>query len=228
MTTYSPSKILIFGLPRTKTTMIQQHLSKLFRLQNLNELFTDAGMHPAEEIYRRAKSCQRCVVKLLVTNLVTAPAVDFLSIWNCGFDHLVITQRSNWTDIVASLFYAEKIINQYHHDGSYEIPLIKFSVTEDFLDAFLQEIDVWHKVLDQIQESNIKYDVVTYDHYEPGQQQIIANIKFDPGNIITPFVDTRIDYQRICQNYQEIKHKLDISCRSEFEGFGHKKLVGSK
>ena len=214
MTVNFPSKILIFGLPRTKTTVLQISLAKIFGLKNYNELFTDAGLHDADQIYSRAESCTNCVVKLLVTNLVTAPTVNFLSLWECGFDHLVITQRSNWTDIVASLFYAEKIINRYHHCESTEIPLIEFSISEDFLDSFLLSIDLWYQVLDQIHQSNIKYDVVTYDDYIPGHEQKVANFTFDPSHVIVPFVDSGINYQIICKNYKEIQNRLNAHCLS--------------
>jgi len=199
-----PQKILLFGLPRTKTTIVQHHLSKIARVWNLSEFFAGSEAGDPEEIYRQTRAQKKCVVKLLTNNLFNSPRLEFKKIWECGFDHLVITDRKNRTDALISLYCAERVFKQYHFAEDQPVPVKKFRVEPDFVEKWCGELTIWNQVNQQIQDLGISPDRVFYEQYMPGNTVTVAGHTYDPGQVDSPFVYTNLSYRELCDNYHEV------------------------
>jgi len=200
-------KILIFGLARTGTTLLQQHLAQSLSIKSYSEPFGDKKFRDSlGNPYQWASQLSKCVIKVLPQNL---DYVDLVSLIQQGsFDSVVITQRQNLTDICVSLYYAEQVANRYHYQIPPDPNSIKpFLVTREFVDGFLVSYGWYHDTMQQIAQQSIAYTVFDYDLYQRGESQKICDLKFclasEPSyHIVT--VASKIDYQQLCANYNEI------------------------
>lgn len=203
--THPAPKILIFGLPRTKTTMVQMHLARTTSLLSLSEPYSGNDCGGKDDVYKWTQNQPSCIIKLLTQNLADNSNLDFFKLWQCGFNRLVLTDRRNHTDAAVSLYCAENVLNRYHHQHSHQRPTDHFNVDLDWIKNWCRNLDVWHRVLREIRRRDIKHDYIFYEDYCPGSPQTVAGCSFDPGSIDIPFVDLALDYQELCDNYKQVE-----------------------
>ena len=116
-------KILILGCPRSGTTALQQQLSHLFNLTNLNEpYYTD---HESSiDYYSWTSKKNNCIIKLLVSNTIYNESdFDLIKFLNLAkFDLIVIPNRKDLYNLCISLYYAERIVKQYFYKNKHHQP----------------------------------------------------------------------------------------------------------
>jgi hypothetical protein len=186
-------KVLIFGCPRTGTTLLQLQLGEIFNLSVLNEPFIinhESYLDPVSWV----SSQQNCIIKLLPAHLLVHERFDLMSIINAGnFDLILVTDRKNLTDTCISLFYAEVISKQCHYTN-----------TNHNHTPFICDIE-FIESLETMKTNNIQYQMIDYDSYNNGEVITVGGKIFDKNNPITPFLDMKIDYKNLCINYKEVE-----------------------
>ena len=202
------NKILIFGLPRTATTVIQLELVHLFDVTSLREPF--CGDYIAKDVYTWAQAQQNCVMKLLTTNLCqqSTEKIDIVKLIKQGFTHVIVTQRSNLADCCASLYYAERVAQQYHYERSDTVKQVAFTVDTDFLNNWLIEVGIYYQTLNELTQNQLHYTVIDYDLYIQDHLQLVDGHELKATHS-TAYVDPQIDYSNLCANYQEIKLSIE-------------------
>lgn len=203
-------KILICGLPRTKTTVLQLHLSSAFGLTCLSESYTIDHIKKIGDPYRWTQTQDYCIIKLLTTNLISTPDLEFKRLWDCGFDHLILTIRNNMTDTAVSLYYAGFVSRKYHYQTNQQIVHQPFRVDIKWLEHWYREMLMWHNIQNTIKELKIPHDVVDYNSYSPSSDMMLSGINIPRECHDTiPYIDTAINYQTLCKNYQEVKQGIE-------------------
>jgi len=196
------SKILIFGLPRTATTVFQQQISELFAVKNLNEPYSNNR----ENWIQWSEKQQNCVVKLLTTNLYQfgEPTVKLHELVKEGkFTDIIVTQRKNLTDCCASLFYAERVLKKYHFSEHESVNRVRFSIDNEFLDSWLSGVKLYYQYINDLRVNGVSYEIFDYDLYTNGISQKIFNREIS-ANGHSPYYRKEIKYHRLCVNYQEV------------------------
>jgi len=197
-------KILIFGMPRTGTTILQKMLAQDCRVLNLIEPFNCPGL---DDPVQWAFEVKRGVIKLLAQNL---DFVDFNKlIQQVKFDCIVVTQRQNFTDIVVSLYYAQYVANQYHYT---ETPVaMPFDVPLDYVNDMWVWREWYYQKLSWLQEQSVPYEIFDYDQYCNNGVQLIAGKKIincKQKNYELNSVSADIDYKIFCTNYQAVSDRI--------------------
>lgn len=202
-------KILIFGLPRSGTTVLQKYLAKSLQLRSYSEPFSDQDYR--EQIgdpYQWAASLPHAIIKVLAQNL---DYVDLTKLIEAGnFDSVVVTKRTNLTDICVSLYYAEQVTRNYHYTSKPD-SIAPFQVPLEFIDGFLVPYRWYCNAMKQLDNLKIPYAIFDYDHYEAGMSQMVNGVEFCLDKEVNYGIDTvsaNIDYSKICINYNKIESIL--------------------
>lgn len=200
-------KILIFGMPRSGTTLLQKHLAQSLNLWGTyKEPFSDIEYrNQIGDPYAWVSQISNGVIKVLAQNL---DYIDLARFMQAGkFDLIVITKRNNLTDLCISLYYAEQIAGNYHYTSPPTV-VDRFSVPIDFVHEFFLVSHSWYiKALIQIQSQLIDHVIFDYDLYQQGESQVINGIEFCLAKESDYGIDTvasKIDYSKACVNYNEI------------------------
>ena len=199
-------KILIFGLARSGTTLLQQQLSRSLRLMSYNEPFGDYKFR--EQIgdpYQWVSSLPRAVIKVLAQNL---DYIDLTKLIDAGkFDSIVVTKRSNLTDLCVSLYYAEQVTKNYHYTVAPD-SINPFTVPPELVKEFFLISYRWYLgAMKQLNERSIPYTIFDYDQYQARDTLTINGVEFCLDNESKYGIDTisaNIDYSQVCVNYNEI------------------------
>jgi len=199
-------KILIFGLPRSGTTVLQKRLGRSLRIQGYNEPFTFLEyQQQIGDPYQWVSKLSCAAIKVLAHNL---DHIDLIKLINAGkFDSIIVTKRNNLTDCCVSLYYAQEVAKNYHYSVKPEV-IMPFTVTIDFVNNFfLLFYAQYLNVIKQLDDHAIPYTVFDYDQYQLGKSQIIHGIEFcldKESSYKIDTISTNIDYSRMCVNYNEI------------------------
>lgn len=201
-------KILIFGLPRSGTTLIQNRLSNEFQIPNLNEPFTNyANRKQIEDPYIWTKSVSQGIIKILAQNLDYVNIEQILEVGN--FDNVIITQRRNFADVLISLYYAEQIAKKYHYHSPPTVESFVFPI------QWAQGMLIWYRYYQQaisnMDLAGISYKIFDYDMYAADQFQVLDGIEFYKPNEYLynlNFVSSNIPYQTMCANYDQVQHDI--------------------
>ena len=200
-------KVLIFGMPRSGTTVLQKHLGQTLNIMSYSEPFGDQEYRTQiGDPYQWAAGLSRAVVKVLAQNL---DYVDLIKLINQGkFDSVVVTKRKNLADLFASLYYAEQVTRNYHYTNQPDINnIVPFSVPAEFVDGYLVPYRWYLQALQQLEQYRIPYTIFDYDQYCAGNTQIIQGVEFcltNENNYQIDTVSARIDYRQVCLNYNQI------------------------
>ena len=200
-------KILIFGLARTGTTLLQQQFSKALSLKSYNEPFnTYEHQKQIGNPYHWILEVDQGIIKVLAQNLDYVNLLEFINVGK--FDSVVVTRRKNLTDACISLYYAEQITKKYHYDIKPDVIAIKtFTVPTTFINNFFLNSYRWYvKTMQQLDDQSIPYTIFDYDQYQAGGLQTINGIDFCQNKNMYDIntVSSDIDYSKICINYKEI------------------------
>jgi hypothetical protein len=200
-------KILVFGMPRTGSTIIQEFLATHYKIDNHVEPYTgDANREKLGDLYHWTSSLSNGVVKILSVNL---DHVDFKKLINtANFNFVVLTTRKNLTDSCVSLYYAE-IIKQYHFT---QLPnystMPSFTCPIDRAIGWIQYYKQYQSMITFLKDTKILYFDIDYNDYLNnvplkinGEKIITVNIKPQ----LEATVNSNFDYKTLCLNYHEIE-----------------------
>ena len=198
-------KILIFGLARSGTTVLQKYLGKSLNIKGYSEPFSDCDYrNQIGDPYQWAASLPHAIIKVLAQNL---DYVNLIKLIKDGkFDSIIVTKRSNLTDLCVSLYYAEQITGNYHYNVKPNL-ILPFSVPKEFVDGFLVPYQWYCTAMQKLNDSKIPYTVFDYDQYQAGKVQIVNNVEFCLDKESKYGIDTvsaEINYSLVCTNYNEI------------------------
>ena len=198
-------KILIFGLARSGTTVLQKYLGKSLNIKGYSEPFSDCDYRKQiGDPYRWAASLPHAIIKVLAQNL---DYVNLIKLIKDGkFDSIIVTKRSNLTDLCVSLYYAEQITGNYHYSVKPNL-ILPFLVPKEFVDGFLVPYQWYCTAMQKLNDSKIPYTVFDYDQYQAGKVQIVNNVEFCLDKESKYGIDTvsaEINYSLVCTNYNEI------------------------
>ena len=200
-------KILVFGMPRTGSTIIQKCIGNYYNIPNYNEPYTGAEVRKElGDIYNWTSNLPVGIVKLLSVNL---DHVDFKKLINtANFNCIILTTRKNLTDSCVSLYYAETI-KQYHFTQlpNYSI-MPTFTCPVDYATGWIQYYKQYRLSVQFLKDTNTLYFEIDYDDYLNdvpiqinGKEIIVRNIKEKLG----PTIHSNFDYKTLCLNYYEIE-----------------------
>lgn len=200
-------KVLIFGLPRTKTTAVQLDISQSLNLPNWSEAFSPThGACINQDPYAWSRGILSGVVKLLTIDLRKRPGLNFNDIWATGWDRLVITQRRNMAHTACSKWYADNISKRYHFTRGDQVPQQQFTLDRGWLEnLWLSEMQHWWNTLRIVRELGIEHDVIDYDSYNVGTCQSVAGHVFTQDPKENNLMPNGLDYTQLCQNYSEVE-----------------------
>jgi hypothetical protein len=210
-----PNKILVFGLPRTGTTVLQLHLSQIFGLESLSESYIGDNIRTIKNIYKWTADQTQCIIKLLTTNIISATDINFNTlITSSGFDLIVIPVGKNLTNTCISLYYAEKVVKQYHYYKNDKILQYPFHMDLNFItDNWKTEYQTFIKMLQYFDANNINYATIDYNDYIQNVKQTINGIEFSIEDCQSltknSLVHSNLDYTTLCQNYQEVDNLIN-------------------
>ena len=217
-------KILIFAMPRSGTTVIQQIIAThLFQLPNLVEPFSDPKLgfdssnpkiingQPAD-LYRWTQDQPMGVIKLLAVNLNYVDVGKLLSMGN--FNRVVVVERKNLVDCCISLCLAEKTFKYHYYRG--ESPGIEsFECDAKFVNNWIYRYRQYLAALTQIKKSSVPYDTIIYEDFMSNKIQYIADVPLQGSTMSNKLfrgdkkmVSLELSYQDLCINYHEIKEKI--------------------
>ena len=204
-------KILIFGLPRTGTTVLQKYLEKSLNIKNYSEPFSDSDYRNSiGDPYRWASVLPNGIIKVLSQNL---DYIDLEKLITAGnFDYVIVTRRTNLTDLIISLYYAEQISQQYHYTTPVD-SVSPFVFPLDFIEKVMIPYRWYQTTLDNLNKKSIPYSVFDYDQYLTGTSQTVADIHFcleDVTRYKIKTVSAGIQYDQLCLNYIEVKNAIDL------------------
>lgn len=216
-------KILVYGLPRTGTSVIQAVIAdQMFNLPNRGEPFSDhminlprylANNKSPNRVYKWTREITDGVFKFLSGN---HGQYDLARILGSGFDHVVVVERTDLVGAALSQMHAE-ITNCYHyrgnpitrdkHDGTVKQMLFKFPRLE--LLYWLKNYFMGLQGLEIIDNSGLPQSWVNYEEFMTSGRITVAgnNHQVDWDSINTMPLD--IDYRGLCLNMQEVQSTLD-------------------
>jgi len=203
-------KILIFGLPRTGTTVLQKHLGRSLNIKGYNEPFNDSEYRKnIGDPYQWVEKLDRGIIKVLAADLDYVNLKDLISAGK--FDSIIITHRRSLTDLCISLYYAEQVTQQYHY---IEPPtsIIPFIFPLEFIDTVMVSYRWYKETLNNLNKNSIPYTVFDYDKYQEGALQIINGVTVCSTTESTYTIGTvsaNIPYSTVCLNYKEVKTIID-------------------
>jgi hypothetical protein len=191
-------KILVFGLPRTGSTIIQQYLAHKFNIKNYSEPLSQKLPDFMDNPYKWASNLSSGVIKILSVNLLE---VDFIKFVTTGqFDSIVVTHRENLVDSCVSLFYAE-MIQKYHFK---QLPtneeIKKFTCPLSFVYTWLDQYKEYQNILKYFDDNSISYQLINYDNFLSENYKIFKLNNAKAFNTIT----SNIPYAKLCINYNEV------------------------
>ena len=203
-------KILIFGLPRSGTTLLQIHLGQSLKIKGYSEPFSDCDYRNSiGDPYQWVSTLSTGIIKVLSQNLDYVDLEKLITVGN--FDCVVITRRANLTDLIISLYYAEQVVQQYHYT---QIPncILPFVFPLDFIENVMVPYRWYQTTLDNLNKKSIPYTVFDYDQYQAGASQTVAGINFCLENETSYKIATisaKIRYDQICLNYNEVNTAIN-------------------
>ena len=199
-------KILIFGLPRSGTTVLQKRLGKFFGLTGYSEPFSSYEFrNKIGDPYTWVSNLSNGIIKILSQNLDYVDVDQFVSAGN--FDSIVVTKRRNLTNLCISLYYAEQVAQQYHYNKQPD-NIEPFTCPLEFVNAVMIPYRWYMTALENLNKKSIPYTVFDYDLYQAGGSQTVAGLDIDSSyNLDT--VSANIPYSDLCLNYNKIKTAID-------------------
>lgn len=204
-------KILIFGMARTGTTLLQQILANdLYNVPNWNEPFnmTHKIIVDNEAIdadhYEWAQSVDQGVFKLLAHNLDYIQIDRMLAVGN--FDLVVLTERQDLIECCLSLYWSAKN-NKYHYRHRSEAQLAEFTAEESFVTHWCRSYRNYERSKSFVISSGIPYNIIRYEDFMNDKPQMIGTHRIQRFATVKntfEFVPSNLPYRRMCRNIEKV------------------------
>lgn len=207
-------KILIFGPPRSGTTILQSTISQELQLANCSEPYNQSIIK-LNNPYNWTANLHKGVVKLLSFNLHT---IHFEKLIREGkFDSIVVTKRDNLVDCCVSLHYAT-LKNKFHYTISDSVELETFTIPRRAVDLWVDAYNLYKIAVKYLDNNSIPYTLFDYDNYINNIPQIINGLAFTKTTIDNSCIEhnkgtvyKHIPYSELCLNYDEVKKIINAT-----------------
>jgi hypothetical protein len=223
----SGKKILVFGLPRSGTTIVQLIVCIRFQIPNLNEPFNNPalGFNPGNpklvkgkpaDLYKWTRQQSAGVMKLLGINLDYVDVERLLGVGN--FDNIIIFERKNLADCCVSLCLAERNEKYIYFQGE-RVNTAPFECDTEFVDNWIKMYKKYLAGIETIKNSQVPYDVVCYEDFMNDQPQRIADFVLQKSHVTDTInqqikmISTDLNYADLCVNYQQVQEKITNDLR---------------
>jgi len=211
------NKILVLGMPRSGTTIIQKLIAnQLFQLYNFIEPFNVSNpdnirnnIDPFVDPYTWTQKLDQGVFKLLAINFHTLNIKPFVQ--NGIIDHCVIIDRGNLIDCCLSLCYSE-LTGRYHYRKQEIVPQHQFVCTIEYMDNWLKIYKSYQQACQLVLDSGIGCDQLSYEKFMEDQVQYIAGRPLHSSQVkdlTTSLTETKLCYRQLCDNYQMVEQYLN-------------------
>ena len=200
-------KILVFGMPRTGSTIIQKCIRTYYEIDNYNEMYTIKIKEKSNDLYQWTSTLSNGIVKLLSINL---DDVDFEKLINLGnFDFVILTTRKNLTDSCVSLYYAE-LIKQYHFS---QLPnystMPSFTCPTEFAVNWIRQCKQYQLSVQWLKDTKTPLFEIDYDDFLNnvplkinGEEIVLTD---DLKRKLEATINSNFNYKTLCLNYYEIE-----------------------
>ena len=205
-------KILIFGLPRTGTTLIQKYLCKKLKIKSYSEPFNDQQFRASiGDPYVWTGSLSNGIIKVLSFDLDYVKLERLINEGN--FDSVIVTQRSNLTDLCVSLYCAEQVTHQFHYNKEPDRKTIQnFNCSIEHVESWLRSYKWYGEAMTHLDNNKVDYTIFDYDKYISGETLMINVVKFclaDENKYGIDSISVPIPYDKLCVNYNEVKQIIN-------------------
>lgn len=190
-------KIMIFGHARSGSSALQKYLSETKNLTDLDEPLTDST---DREILNMLKEQDDYVAKITSGNFF---------FWDMGeidlsvYDQVWITERTNKTDVLASVYIAAATGNYGKQEKQ------KFTIPQTFLTRWQGEMQYFYQYRKIIRESRSQLVHVTYDEILSMTRGIGS---YDPSDM---------EYSQDCENYADMQRQVAYIINKLERDFGN-------
>ena len=199
-------KLLIYGMPRTATTLLQLQLAQRFDLPMLGE-----PLNPGSEQYHGAAWAlkQPCGVMKILTGESVPDLDEYIP--QGEFTSVLITCRRNLIDCCISL-YMTTIVG-YHFEKSPDAQIDPILVPREHVDHWIRYIArPYFQQLRHWQECGDNYQVLYYEDIVQGLTFFVEGNIVDTKSLApTRFVASEFDYVRMCKNYAEVRNIIQTT-----------------
>lgn len=208
-------KLLVLGLPRSRSNVITDSLAKFYNIPNLTEPYFNvmddisyAGR--IDQLTNILLRNQDFVCKLQSTNISINPLDGYTQFQFKVYDGIYVTMRKNIVDQIASLIVATTNNSWAHY--------IKNPTNITFVQNkhmyLLTELETDIKKMNILKNQLVKDNIIVKTlYYETIEEWIQNNL----NNVTSGFEKSNYDYKTIISNYNELDdvvsqyfNKLDI------------------
>lgn len=216
------TKLLLFGMPRTGTTRLQQQLAnQVFQIENLVEPYSWTRTHNNQvefnnlkeynnltDPYMLAKTRDNFIAKILVPQL---GPVDLVKLAQAGYDHVVVLSRRDIVSSCISLLYAELINNYHYRSGDPIIEHKTFKCNLQDVRAWADRLAEFQNEIKRLQNNGVPVTVIDYDDFISNKPLTVLNRVFchDDFNHLSSTNPSLINYKELCINYREVVECLE-------------------
>jgi hypothetical protein len=195
-------RLLVLGLPRSRSNFVTDSLAKFYNITNLAEPY--AGLMDdinyvgcVEQLTNVLLKKQDFVCKLQSTNISINPLDAYTQFQFNVYDGIYITSRANIVDQIASLIVAKTNNTWAHYIKN--PTTIKFVQNEHMY--MLAELETDIKKINILKNQLVKDNIVIKNlYYETSEEWIKNNL----NNATTEFGKSNYDYKKIISNYNEL------------------------
>jgi hypothetical protein len=219
-------KVLVYGMPRTCTTVCCQMLSQSLKIANLLEKFGEIRQHQSRQAACDFLATQdQCVAKILTIDCIKENSFSYNPIDWSQADRVVITSRKNYTNQICSDYFAREMgkharFIQTQAELAEWRQLMKtttITVPMEHINRgnLLAHLQIFRDGCDHIRElcANSVHEV-TYEDFQLPLTDLVAELSkklwFDLDPQIMDHINTynmiryNPDYTRQVLNYQEL------------------------
>ena len=199
------NRVVVYGMPRTGTTVMQAAISHRFDLAYLGEIHETDSLTPGVSVPWTQKHKSWCAKFL--TNSVGSRLADHVAA--CDPQYMVIMRRERLADAVCSMHLARHIGKWHHHRPFRYQKIQPLLIPEQAVIYWINFVYYpYLKDVEQIESWAVEKRWYTQEHIEAGGEIEIANNIFTINKDDTNTVASGIDYTKIIQNYCRVEQMV--------------------
>jgi len=200
-----PTRVVVFGMPRTATTAVQRVVADHYGLENLGEIGTNLNHSDKDpkDNTKILRSTDRWCAKFLSQVQHT----DVVDLWQArGVDCVIITRRKHLADAICSLHIAG-IVGRYHHEEPVRfLEGWRCEIPKSTVEYWIQHIyQPFEQTCRELENTKIPVTTVLKEDFESGSTIIVADDTLAIHQSHKYYLEFRIDYPVLVQNYDQIR-----------------------
>jgi hypothetical protein len=213
------AKILIFGMARSGTEILQRQIAYHFNIPNFHEIFIKDELENKLKKLQNFEQSEHGVAKIISGQLANTS----LPFPNLSTTHLVVTKRQRLADSCISLHfikYTKQLqlakfkhkpdLNHFKHKPDISnfdpivVPIeehVHFWI-KDMYKPYVDTLRMWNS-------QGIKYDLIDYESMVSNKVVTVMDKNIDLTNKQNiHIVASEFDYTKLCSNYDEVQDEI--------------------